>query len=147
MPDDLVVDASVAAKLFFVEDLSDRAEAALREAGRLIAPELLFVEIASVAAKQVRRGVTSPERAAGVVASVIQLMDEVSPLSELARRAFVLAEAHGFSAYDGTYLALAEARGLRLITADEKLVRKAGGVGLSHLVRSLSAWTSSNTAP
>ncbi len=138
MPDDLVVDASVVAKLFFIEDQSDLAEAALRGAGRLIAPELLFLEMASVAAKQVRRGVTSAARAAEAVASVGELLDEAAPLSSLAPRAFDLARAHGFSAYDATYLALAEARGLRVITADGKLVRKAVDVGLSHLVRPLS---------
>ena len=138
MPDDLVVDASVVAKLFFIEDQSDLAEAALRAAGRLIAPELLFVEMASGAATQVRRGVTSAERAVDAVTSVAELLDEAAPLSSLAERAFALAQAHGFSAYDGTYLALAEARGLRMITADQKLVRRAAEVGLGHLVRPLS---------
>jgi predicted nucleic acid-binding protein len=137
MADEWVVDASVAAKLYFTEDHSDLARAVLRVADHLIAPELLFIEMASLAAKQARRGLAPSAAAANAVNSVVDLIDEAAPLSGLAPRAFALAEAHGFSAYDATYLALAEARGLRVITADDKLARKAAETGLSHLVRAL----------
>ncbi len=138
MPGSFVIDASVAAKLHFVEDGSDRAMTLAENADRLVAPDLLFIEMASIAAKNVRRGTASRERAHLAVMGVTDLLDSAVPLSELALRGFELAAAHGFSAYDGAYLALAEAEGIELVTADEILVRRAREANLSHLVRPLA---------
>lgn len=138
MPGSIVVDASVAAKLYFTEDLSDLAAEAVRSARGVIAPDLLFIELASVAAKQVRRGLTTGETARRALSLMHGLVDEAVRLEELAERAFELAEAHGVSAYDGAYLALAEGRGLKLLTADVRLLRRAEGEGLTALVQPLS---------
>ncbi len=46
-----------------------------------------------------------------------------------------LAYQHGISAYDATYVALSEARGLPLVTADARLVRALAGT--AHDVRLL----------
>jgi len=137
MPDDIVVDASVAAKLYFVDQGTPDVKAALKAGASLLAPELLFVEMASVATKCIRRGESTTDQAAAAVASVLTLLDEAVPMSGLSRRAFELASRHGFSAYDGSYLALAEQRGLQVLTADGKLVRRAQEQGLAHLVRLL----------
>lgn len=137
MPDEFVVDASVAAKLYFIEEQSDLAAGVLRGAARLVAPDLILIEMASVAAKQVRRGLASMANGASAVTSIAALMDRVVPMADLADRAFQLAAASGFSAYDGAYLALAEAEDLQVITADEKLVRRAREANMSHLVRRL----------
>lgn len=137
MPDRFVVDASVAAKLYFIEEGSDRAAAAMRAADRLIAPELLFLEMASVAAKNVRRGTASQAQAALAIDSIGALLEEAIGLPELAPRAFELASAHGFSAYDAAYLALAEARAYEVLTADLRLVRIARNVGFGEFVRPL----------
>jgi predicted nucleic acid-binding protein len=139
MPGSVVLDASVAAKLYFTEDLSDLAEAAVRSADFLIAPDLLFIELASVAAKQVRRGASTPATGVKAMDLLHGLLDETVPLEALAKRAFELAARHGVSAYDGAYLALAEERKLQVLTADVRLLRRADVEGLSHLVRSLEA--------
>jgi predicted nucleic acid-binding protein len=139
MPASVVLDASVAAKLYFTEEMSDLAEAAVRAADLLIAPDLVFIELASVAAKQVRRGVTTADTGAIAMNLMHGLLDESVPLEGLAGRAFDFAQHHGVSAYDGAYLALAEERGLQVLTADVRLVRRAELEGLSHLVRQLSA--------
>jgi predicted nucleic acid-binding protein len=137
MLDSIVVDASVAAKLYFTESLSDEAAAALRQAGQLIAPDLLFVEMASIAAKRVRRGTSLLGAATEAMRSVGELLDEAVATPSLAERAFELAAQHGVSAYDGAYLALAERRGLRLLTADFGLVRRAQEAGLGDLLQPL----------
>ena len=137
MPDSLIVDASVAAKLNFIEEGLEEAADALHTAGRVIAPDLIYLEMASIAAKNVRRGIASRERAARSITSLNELLDEAIPSSELASRAFELAAEHGFSAYDGAYLALAESRALQVLTADLRLVRLARQVGLGELVRPL----------
>ncbi len=137
MPGSFVIDASVAAKLHFVEAGSDEAAAFVEDADRLVAPDLIHLEMASVAAKNVRRGTAPQERALLAVTSLAALLDETVHLSHLAPRAFELAAAHGFSAYDGAYLALAESQNIQVVTADEKLVRRAKEAKLSHLVRVL----------
>ena len=134
MGGEFVLDASVAAKLFFIEEHSDLAAAALRVAERLIAPELLFLEIASIAAKHSRRGFASSAQGMQAVRSIVNLLDETVPLLGLAPRAFALAETHGCSVYDGAYLALAEERNVRLLTADMKLVRLARQSGLGDFM-------------
>ncbi|MGH7009565.1 MAG: type II toxin-antitoxin system VapC family toxin, partial [Caulobacteraceae bacterium] len=132
--DKLVLDASVAAKLYFIEAGSEATEAAMAKASFVIAPDLLHLEIANVAAKHVRRRTATPAAAASAVATASTLLDEAVPARDLASRAFTMAAEHGFSAYDGAYLALAETRGLKLLTADVHLARRAGEVGLGDLV-------------
>lgn len=137
MPGSFVIDASVAAKLHFAENGSDQAVALIEGADRLLAPDLLHIEMASIAAKNVRRGIASQDRARLAVTAISEMLDAVISLSDLATRAFELAATHGFSAYDGAYLALAEVEGLQVITTDEKLVRRAREANMSHLVRRL----------
>ena len=105
---------------------------------KLIAPDLLFLEMASIAAKNVRRGTASSEQAVRAVRSVSGLLDEVIGLIGLASGAFELAAMNGFSVYDGAYLALAEMRGIKVLTADYRLVKRAETSGLSHLVEALA---------
>jgi predicted nucleic acid-binding protein len=135
MADEIVVDASVVAKCFFNEEGSTAARAFVAGGGSaLIAPDLIFAEVASVAAKYVRRGLIPRELGADAVTALGELLDEVVPMRDLAARAFQLAAEHGFSAYDSLYLALAEQRRTRMATADLKLVARAGVAGLSGLV-------------
>ncbi len=51
-----VIDASVVAKLFIPEELSEACEKAVRTSGQLIAPDLLWIECASLLRKRVVRG-------------------------------------------------------------------------------------------
>ncbi len=137
MPDEIVVDASVAAKVYFFEDGSEAARELLTSNLFVSAPDLLFIEMASVASKRVRRGLSTDQRAAAAVEAVGELIDFIAPLKSLSVRAFALASEFGFSAYDGAYLALAEERGARVVTADLKLLRRATEAGLSDLVHPL----------
>jgi predicted nucleic acid-binding protein len=135
--DRLVLDASVAAKIFFQEEGSETARRVLKEGAPLLAPDLLFVEMASLAVKRVRRGLSTPQEAAFAVRSVRDLIDVVTPVATLCDRAFQLAIRHGFSAYDGVYLVLAEAEGAIMLTADVRFVRLAIAAGLSGHVQAL----------
>ena len=137
MPAELVVDASVIAKCFFEEDGTDKALDVLRSGVRLVAPEFLHAEFASIAAKKVRRGDIERASAAGAVGNVGSLLAEVFSSEALSGRAFALSVETGCSAYDGLYLSLAEARGCRVVTADARLVRNAENAHLSHLVQAL----------
>ncbi|MEO7027538.1 MAG: type II toxin-antitoxin system VapC family toxin [Caulobacteraceae bacterium] len=132
-----VIDASVAAKLRFLEADSEKAMAIVEAADAVVAPAFLHLEMASVASKYARRRLASSELSFAAVASIGELLDEAVPSAELSRRAFQLALDHGFSAYDGAYVALAEARQLQLLTADTRLARRAREAGLGSRVRLL----------
>jgi predicted nucleic acid-binding protein len=132
-----VLDASVAAKLFFHEVRSLEAARAVSTADRLIAPDLLFIEMASVAAKHARRQTAPRDACERAVEGVEALLDEAIPSPQLTRRAFEFAAEHGVSVYDGVYLALAEREALRVLTDDAKLVARATQAGLEHLVHAL----------
>jgi predicted nucleic acid-binding protein len=135
----IVVDASVAAKRWFEEPDGAIAREALARAQRLIAPDFLLIEMASIAAKRVRRGVTTNGQAERAVREVADFIDELAPSAPLARRAFELARDHGVSAYDSLYLALAEREGVIVLTADRRLVDRARAAGIGHLVTLLAA--------
>jgi predicted nucleic acid-binding protein len=133
----LVLDASVAAKFWFDEDDSEFA-IALQKRVTSLAPDFLFVEVASVAAKLVRRGLTTDDRAERALREVGEVVDVWTPSPELSARAYELARDHGVSVYDGLYLTLAESEGTAVLTADARLVEKVRAAGLDHLVRPLS---------
>jgi len=137
LADELVMDATVAAKCFFHEDGSEIAVPMVAAGVRLVAPDLIHTEFAAIAALKARRGETTPEIAAAAVAHLGGLLDLSVPVRPLASRAGVLAKRLGCSAEEGVYLALAEQRGRRLVTADEAFVRRVTDGGLGHLIEGL----------
>ncbi len=132
-----VLDASVAVKCLVDEADSDLARAAVAARADWAAPDLIFLEVASVALKSVRRGWFERAQAEAMVSRLPQILAEVTPSDALAAAAFRLAADQGFSVYDAAYLALAEARNTWVLTADLKLAMRARSVGLSKLVRTL----------
>jgi len=118
---DLVIDASVAIKWVIEEDGTNEALALRRQA--LSAPDLLVAECANILWKKVRRSELS-EREAAFAAGLLARADielvAMRPYLEAATR---IAGALDHPAYDCFYIALAEAEGLRLVTADAKLVQ------------------------
>lgn len=139
MPAEDVVDASVLGAAFFNETASAAARAWLIDGPRLVAPDLIHMEIASIAAKKVWRGEATIEGGVRSLDAIRDFVAETVPMSDLARQAFGLAAEHRLSAYDAAYLALAEARGARLVTLDSRLADRASQVGLGHLIRELEA--------
>lgn len=123
----IVVDASVVANAL-ADDGEDGAlaRAALRSSGGLAAPDLVDVETASVLRKRWLRGHLDDARLETAVGHLEQLDLERVPTLRLVRRALALRR--NISAYDGCYVALAEALGCRLITGDVRLASAAGGV-------------------
>lgn len=132
-----VLDASVAVKCLVDEADSDLARAAVAARADWIAPDLIFLEVASVALKSVRRGWLERAQAEAMVSGLPQVLAEVTPSDALAAAAFRLAADHGFSVYDAAYLALADARNTWVLTADLRLAERARSAGLAKLVRTL----------
>lgn len=120
----LVLDASVAIKIFVDEDGSAAARGLVAAGAQFIAPSLVVAEIANVLLKRVRRGETAPAYAASVLGRATTLFDQFVSIEKLNERAFAIAADHQLTAYDALYVALAEARQWRLATADRRLVER-----------------------
>jgi predicted nucleic acid-binding protein len=120
----LVIDASVACKWFIAEPLSDHAEALLVDPTSRIAPDLIIPEVCNVARTKLRRGEITPEQATVMVAELPELLEELVPCAQIAARALSIACTLDHPSYDCFYMALAEAREARLVTADRKLSSK-----------------------
>ena len=120
----LVVDASVACKWFVAEVQSEQAEALLAGGAVLIAPDLIVPELCNVAWLKLRRGEINADQAALMVDGLPAMLDELVPCERVAARALAIANELAHPAYDCFYLALAELRGTRLVTADRRLLSR-----------------------
>ena len=120
----IVVDASVLAPALADDDADgDRARARLR-GERLVAPELVDLEVVSVLRRAARAGRLEERRSAQALADLATLpLRRVAHLPLLPR---VWELRDNLTAYDATYVALAEVLGVFLLTADGPLKRAAG---------------------
>jgi predicted nucleic acid-binding protein len=117
-----VVDASAIAELLLQTPAGRRVAAEIRtDASSLHVPALCDVEVAAVLRRALLSGRLDAERAAEAVQDFLDLPLTRHGHTRLLPR--ILALRANFSAYDATYVALAEALGARLVTADQPLVR------------------------
>lgn len=141
MPVEWVIDASLIAAVIFDETHSEVARRFLAEgvesAATMIAPDLLVLELTSIAAKKVWLEAASVADGTAAIDATLRLVERPVAAANLAQRAFTLASAHRFSAYDASYLALAEMRGCRMATLDSRLIRRAEQEGYGHLLHSV----------
>jgi predicted nucleic acid-binding protein len=120
----LVVDASVIAPA--VADAGPDGEAcrARIDGQSLAAPDLLRVEAVSVIRRQLGHGGLTAKQATNAIDDLLSLPVIVYPTAALLRRAWELRD--NVTAYDACYVALAEALGCSLATADERLANAPG---------------------
>jgi predicted nucleic acid-binding protein len=121
----IVIDASVLANVI-ADDAGDgqRARDAIREAGGLSAPELVDVETVAVLRKRWFAGTLSDGRFAAAVDDLMDLDVDRYPALPLLLRAYELRAS--VTAYDATYVALAEGLACALVTADARLLNAPG---------------------
>jgi predicted nucleic acid-binding protein len=122
----VVIDASLAAKWLINEEGTEAAVSLLErwaeEDFHVIAPCLLLVEVTNALYKRVRREELTLADAKILLSSLQELGVEVKEIAPLGPRAMELAAQFNFPAtYDSYYVALAEALGCELWTADERL--------------------------
>jgi len=125
----LVVDASIACKWFLPEADADRAQRLLSGRYHLLAPDLLWTEVASVVWKSARRRLISPDDARRIVRDAITFPVETHPCEPLLPAALDLALHHDRTVYDALYLALAARESATFVTEDARLVRGLGSRG------------------
>lgn len=120
-----VLDASVALKLLVDEDGSEAA-AALLDGPRLLAPELIHVEVANALWRMARVGRLSGDEAADALSLFGRLpLRRRTGDRALAGEAFRLARLLDHPVYDCLYLALAVDEGAPVVTADTRFVAAA----------------------
>lgn len=116
-----VIDASVAAQWYFPERLTAHADALLAGSCDLLAPDLLYLEIAGLLARRVRLGEIDEQGARAVLAELRQVPFEWTPVSALVPAALGLALSADLPLSSSLYLALAMQSDCSLVTADRKL--------------------------
>jgi predicted nucleic acid-binding protein len=117
-----VVDASVVCAELFGE-IQDRRVVERIGGNRMVAPTLLSYEVANACWKKLRR---HPEQRAELLAAYARFARLGIQYLEVNLSAVVLlAEATRLSAYDATYVWLARALGVELVSLDRRLIQAA----------------------
>lgn len=124
----IVGDASIVAS-WFMPDEQPVGIAVLAESTVLV-PTLFWFEFRNLLLVSERRGRISPEQTATILAELAHLPLEIDD-QPLEHRVLGLARRHRLSAYDATYLELAERRGARLATLDQRLAAAAEAEGIA----------------
>ena len=117
-----VVDASAVAALLFNEPEGEHV-AGLIDGHLLRAPNIIGFELANVCLKKIRRGLVEAPTLLDALRRGPALRIEERGVQQT--EVVELARSKGLSAYDASYLWLARALELELITLDQKLARAA----------------------
>jgi predicted nucleic acid-binding protein len=122
--DRFVVDASVAIKWVIGEAGSEQA-LLIRNRQRLFAPDLLLAECANILWKKARRKELSEAEAIFGARLLLRAGVQLQAMSSLLEPATRLALFLDHPAYDCAYLALSQMLSCTMVTADQRLYRKA----------------------
>lgn len=133
----IVVDSSIAVSWVIVDERTAINLAILDRASKegAVAPVIWPVEVANSLTMAVRRGRMSTALRDRGLADLrkmnVEIDDETLPRAWHATLA--LADAHGLTVYDATYLELADRRGLPLATLDKALIAAGSKIGVTVL--------------
>ena len=116
-----VVDASVAAKWFLAEEYAHEALLLAEHGSRLIAPDVMPVEIARVILKKVRRGEIDETKARLPLITMMGRAVFYHSSLPLLAHAIDISLQHQRDPFDGLYIALALQERCPLVTADRIL--------------------------
>lgn len=129
----IVLDASAALEVLLRTKAAATVEARIfAESESLHAPHLLDIEVAQVLRRYALSGVASPERCRAALDDLADLPLTRYPHDVLLPRVWELRD--NLTAYDATYVALAEALDAPLLTRDRRLSKAPGNHALIQLV-------------
>ena len=118
----IVVDASVIAAICFMEPRADEA-AALLSGDRLAAPMILPFELANLARSKTLAHPDNADTISSNLETALKLRVTLMPVDHYA--VYALAVSTGLSAYDASYLHLAQVLGASVVTFDRRLAAAA----------------------
>jgi predicted nucleic acid-binding protein len=131
----IVLDSSALLEILLRTPLAERLmDRAFEASERLHAPHLLDVEVTQVLRRLVQRKEVTVARAEQALDDLSKLVIERHEHQPLVSRVWQLRDS--ISAYDGVYVALAEALDAPLVTCDAKLAGAHGHHAKIELVRS-----------
>jgi predicted nucleic acid-binding protein len=121
----LVLDASVAVKLFLADEQGHEQAHALLDAeaatgDTFLAPDILVAEVGHALLRAARQGRIARDSVAAAVLALVDLGLTLVPSVNLVAPAAGLAMSTGLSVYDALYLVAAQVRDAPLITADRR---------------------------
>lgn len=126
----LIVDASVVAKWFNIEELSDKAvevkNAYVEGALELAAPIHILYEVGNSIWKNMQ--LTEKDACDAIVSLLRMDLELLVPSTERAKRAMEIARLRKTTFYDAAYLQAAEELKTTLLTADESQMAAAKGI-------------------
>jgi predicted nucleic acid-binding protein len=129
-----VLDASVLAALYVDDPATHDSEALLerldREQSEVHAPDLVLLEVANVLWKRVRRNELDAADAMTAIGDLSNAPIRLHSAGAIVRSALAVAMAHGLTAYDGAYCAVATRLGATLVTNDADLRKRAAAAGV-----------------
>jgi len=114
----VVVDASVAIKWFVPEIHAQAARRLLREGVALLAPDLIWAEVANALWRKWRNKELAAEDVEGILNDFRRYPLRICSGESLYDVAWPVARGSGRTFYDSFYLALAMSNGCPLVTAD-----------------------------
>lgn len=128
-PNDWVLDASVGIKLFIDGPLSDKAHNFFQTItsnpeATIFVPDLFYIECTNIIWKYVRFQGLNSDDAKEYIQDLGKLALQRVSNESLMIDALETALQHEISAYDASYVALAQRLNTSMVTADNKLVRK-----------------------
>lgn len=124
----LILDASVAAKLFIAEVDSEQAEKLLSHSDRLVAPDLIVLEVGNALHKAWRRNVIDDAQMDRALSRLPTLFANLFPTIDLVADAAIISRILRHPLPDCIYVALHWRTGAPVITADKELVQAADAV-------------------
>jgi len=136
----MIIDASVLAKLFVAEDLSEEARRIVAAGPEVWAPAHALAELAEILCRKVTLGEISAEQNTLALGAAVRLI-RTAPLEGLVIPATLIARELAMSVYDALYLALGETRREDLVTWDKRLLRRVQGTRFELVTLPLhSSW-------
>jgi len=129
-----VIDASVAVKLFLPEPFTPEVTVlfseyiAHPEHEPFVVPDLFYIECANILWKRVMRLKNlDANQARQHIADLRNLNIPSVGMATLAERSIEIGMVYDITGYDASYVALAETRGIPLLTGDQRLITKLMG--------------------
>ncbi len=117
----IVVDTNIISYLFITGEFSERAEEILLKDSEWAAPLLWRSEFRSVLSQYIRKGILTLEDSIEIMESASALMEK-NEFDVVSKQVLELVKTSGLSACDCEFVALAKDLGIKLITADNKIV-------------------------
>ncbi len=130
----IVLDASVAVSWCFVDEVTDYAEAVLRALrnNTALVPAIWALEVSNavLAAQQDKRVRPQEIHLFMDLLGELRIVEYTQPVGHALRDVLPLAQEHGLTAYDASYLNLAARQGAPLASFDGKLQKACRAAGV-----------------